>query len=179
MPTPFAKSPWLTVEGVVLILLGIAAFFAPLIAGLAAAILFAWILLMAGALGVVSAFGAPHAAHQGWSLLSAAIAIVVGVLLLFNPLIGAVTLSLFIAAYLVLDGAALIGLAFDQRKRGAPGWGWLLATGVLDILLGVFILLMSAIGATVLIGFIIGIDLVAAGVALLAMRRLTGRSSAA
>lgn len=166
------KSPWLTIEGVLLILLGIAALVMPLMAGLAATLVFAWILILTGMIGLISAFAGRAHAHLGWSLASAIVALAIGVILLFYPLAGAVALTLIIGAYLLLDGVVLIGLALDHRRRGIRPWGWLLASGLIDVLLAAFILFMSAIGSAVLIGVMVGLSLIFAGIALLLVQRM-------
>jgi uncharacterized membrane protein HdeD (DUF308 family) len=165
------RSPWLTIEGVLLILLGIAALVMPLMAGLAATLVFAWILILTGMIGLISAFAGRAHAHLGWSLASAVIALAVGVVLLLYPLAGAVALTTVIGVYLLLDGIALIGLALDHRRRGIGPWGWLLASGVIDLLLAAFIVFMSAIGSAVLIGVLVGLSLIFAGIALLLVQR--------
>ncbi|MDB5483750.1 MAG: hypothetical protein JWO83_4803 [Caulobacteraceae bacterium] len=165
------KSPWLTIEGVLLILLGIAALIMPLMAGLAATLVFAWILILTGMIGLISAFAGRAHAHLGWSLASAIIALLIGIILLVYPLVGAVALTAVIGAYLLLDGIALIGLALDHRKRGIRPWAWLLASGLIDVLLAALIFFMSAVGSAVLIGFIVGLSLIFAGVALLLIQR--------
>lgn len=165
------KSPWLTIEGVLLIVLGVAALLMPFMAGLAASLVMAWILILTGVVGLVSAIAGRAHAHLGWSLVSAFLALAVGVALLVFPLVGAVIITIFVGAYLLLDGVALIGLAFDHRRRGVGRWGWLLASGALDILLAAVILFMDAIGSAVLIGVVIGFSLIFGGVALLAAHR--------
>ena len=169
------KSPWLTIEGVLLILLGIAALVMPLMAGLAATLVFAWILILTGMIGLISAFAGRSHAHLGWSLASAVIALAIGVVLFLYPLAGAVALTTVIALYLFLDGVALIGLALDHRRRGIGPWGWLLASGVIDLALAVVIFFMSAIGSAALIGFIVGLSLIFAGIALLLVQRAAAR----
>ena len=62
-------------------------------------------------------------------------------------------------------------------RRNLKPWAWLMASGVLDLALAAIILFMSAIGSAVLIGFVIGLSLVAAGVALLATHRKTAKSA--
>ena len=170
-----AKSPWLTIEGVLLILLGIAALVMPLMAGLAATLVFAWILILTGMIGLISAFAGRDHAHLGWSLASAIIALVIGVILFFYPLAGAVALTLIIGAYLFLDGIALIGLALDHRRRAVGPWGWLLASGLIDLGLAAVILFMSAIGSAVFVGIMVGLSLIFAGVALLLVQRAASR----
>jgi uncharacterized membrane protein HdeD (DUF308 family) len=169
------KSPWLTIEGVLLILLGIAALVMPLLAGLAATLVFAWILILTGVIGLVSAFAGRAHAHLGWSLASAIIALIIGVVLLIYPLAGAVALTTVIGVYLLLDGIALIGLALDHRKRAIGPWGWLLASGVIDLVLAALIFFMSAFASAVFIGVMVGISLIFAGISLLMLHRAVAR----
>ncbi|HEY1752087.1 MAG TPA: DUF308 domain-containing protein [Caulobacteraceae bacterium] len=160
-------APWFIVEGVLLIVLGLLAAALPGLTGVAGATVFGWVLVLAGVFGLVTVLGSRHHAHLTLSLVSGIVALVVGLLIVWRPLIGAVALAICIAAYLLIDGAALIGLALDQRKRGGRRWGWLLTAGVVDLLLGLVILLMGPLGDSVLLGIIIALDLIVAGVALL------------
>jgi len=166
-----AKSPWLTIEGVALVVLGVLALIAPLAAGVAAAVMIGWILILSGIIGLISAFSGRLHAHREWGVLSAAIALIIGLLILINPIVAAVGVTILLGAYLFVDGVALLGLAFDQRKRAANRWVWLAASGVLDLILAVVLLTLNPAGATFLIGLIIGLDLIAAGAALLLIHR--------
>jgi uncharacterized membrane protein HdeD (DUF308 family) len=166
-----AKSPWLTIEGIALVVLGVLALILPLAAGLAAAVVIGWILIISGIIGLVSAFSGHLHAHRNWGVLSAAIALIVGLLLLINPLAGAVGITILLGAYLFVDGVALLGLALDQRRRTSSRWVWLAASGVLDLVLAVIILTLNPVGAAFVIGLIIGVDLIAAGAALLLIHR--------
>jgi len=165
------RSPWLTLEGVLLVVLGLAALWLPFAAGLAVALVLGWILLLSGGAGLISAVVGRDHLHLGWGLASAAIALVIGLVILLFPLVGAVGLSLLIGIYLLTDGVALIGAALDQRRRAARRWGWLMASGVADVLLAVLVILLSAAGSAVLLGVIIGIDLLLAGIALIVLHR--------
>ena len=165
------RSIWFTIEGILLVILGIFALLAPLFAGLALALALGVLLVVAGVVGLISAIAGKAHSHQGWSLLSAVIALVVGLLLLISPLSGAVAITLLIGAYLLLDGISLIGLSLDHRRRGDRAWAWLLVAGIVDIILAAFIVFLSAAGSAVLIGFIVGLDLIVAGVALLMLHR--------
>jgi len=176
---------WFAVEGVILILLGIVAFVLPAAAGLAAALVLGWILLVSGIVGLVALLVTKGAAHAGWGFLSALIALVAGLLLLFHPFAGAVSIAVLIAAYLLLDGIALVLLGVDLRRRGAQAWLWVVLSGIVDWLLAVLIFAVSPAGAPLVLGLLVGIDLVAAGFALLRLSaglrsriyRSTGRFS--
>jgi uncharacterized membrane protein HdeD (DUF308 family) len=164
-----SAAPWFIVEGVLLIVLGGLAAALPAMAGVAGALVFGWVLVLAGVFGLGSVLGARRHAHLAFSIISALVALAVGLLILWQPLIGAVTLAIFIAAYLLVDGVALIGLAWDQRGRGARGWGWLLVSGVVDVLLAILVLALGPLSSAVLLGFIIAIDLAIAGLALITL----------
>jgi len=166
-----ARSRWLTIEAIALIVLGALAIIFPLFTGIAIAILVGWLLVVVGILGLVAAVAGRDHVHLVWSVASAVIAILAGLLLLFHPLFAAVALTVVVAAYLLFDGVTLIGLGLDQRKRGASRWRWVFGSGCVDVLLAVLLLALSGVGSAVLIGVIVGIDLIAAGIGLLAVHR--------
>jgi uncharacterized membrane protein HdeD (DUF308 family) len=151
--------------------LGIAALLLPLAAGVAASLVFGIILLLSGLLGLAASFASGGRHPRGWSLLSAVIALVVGVVLLINPLAGALGLTLLLSVYLLVDGLALIGMALSHRRRVTGRWSWLLGSGLLDLVLAVILISLNAIGSAVVIGFIVGIDLIVAGIALFLFQR--------
>ena len=159
--------------GALLLLATPPSFFAAMVPYLVlfATLVFAWILILTGMIGLISAFAGRSHSHLGWSLASAVIALAIGGALFAYPLAGAVAMTWVIGAYLLMDGVVLIGLGLDHRKRGLAQWGWLLASGGIDLLLAAFILFMSAIGSAVLVGVIVGLSLMAAGVAMLAAHR--------
>jgi uncharacterized membrane protein HdeD (DUF308 family) len=171
------RSTWLTVEGVLLILLGIFALLAPLFAGLALAVTVGIILVVVGAVGLISAFAGRRHVHYGWSLASAAIALIVGLVILIWPLAGAAAFTLVLGAYLLFDGISMIMLALDHRRRSDRHWGWLLAAGIVDLLLAGVLITLSAAGSAVVIGFIVGLDLIVAGIALLMLHRRAARTA--
>lgn len=178
MADPATKSNWLTIEAVGLIVLGALAIVFPFFTGLAFGVFLGWVLIIVGVLGIVSAIAGRDHAHLGWSIASAVVAIIAGVLLVLHPLFAAVAITLVVAAYLLIDGVALAALGLDQRKRGAPRWHWVFGAGVADIVLGVLILILSGAGSAILVGVIIGIDLIIAGVSLLAVHRSATTPSA-
>src|SRR5437762_11359353 len=73
------------VEGIVLIVLGLLAIVLPVVASLAVAIMIGWLFLVSGLLGLLTTFWLRHAPGFWWSLLSAALAITIGVILLASP----------------------------------------------------------------------------------------------
>jgi uncharacterized membrane protein HdeD (DUF308 family) len=172
------RSSWLTIEAIVLIVLGILAIVFPLFAGIALALVIGWVFVVSGVVGLISAIAGRDHAHLGWSIASAVIAVLFGLLLLLHPLFAAVAITLLLAAYFLFDGVTLVGLGLDQRKRGSLRWRWMVGAGVLDIVFGVLTFSLGALGSAALIGVIVGIDLIIAGASLLAVHRFQAAAPA-
>ncbi|MEI9915041.1 MAG: HdeD family acid-resistance protein [Methylovirgula sp.] len=113
------------VEGIVLIILGFAAIAVPFIATLTFTIFFGWLLLISGVVGLVSTFSLRPAAGFWWSLLSAILAIAVGFLLIARPGQGAVSLTLLLIIFFIIEGFSSIIFATEYRQNspaaGADG----------------------------------------------------------
>jgi uncharacterized membrane protein HdeD (DUF308 family) len=157
---------WFIVEGVLLILLGVLAAALPAFAGLAAALTFGWVLVLCGILGFVGLIASRGHLHPVWSVVSALVAVIAGALVIWAPLAGVLSLALLIAAYLLVDAFASIALAFDQRRRAARGWGWMILSGLISLVLAGFIVFLRPVGDAVLVGFVVAIDLIIGGIAL-------------
>jgi uncharacterized membrane protein HdeD (DUF308 family) len=162
-------APWFIVEGILLIALGAVAAGLPVVAGVAAALVFGWVLILSGIFGIVTLFAARAHTHIIWGGVSSAIAMLVGVLVVVFPLAGAVGLATLVAAYLVVDAIAMVGLALHQRQHGGWGWIWLLVAAIASLALAAFVMLLSAQGDATLVGIIVAIDLVVGGIALVSL----------
>jgi uncharacterized membrane protein HdeD (DUF308 family) len=156
-------------EGIILAILGILALLAPVLASIAATTLFGWILLISGVVGLISTVRARHAAGFGWSLASALLGIVAGALLLGWPLQGVLTLTAVLIAFLALEGIVSIFYAIEHRRALSGRWGWMLASGVIDLCLAAVILTGLPGTALWVLGVILGINLIFGGWALIAM----------
>jgi uncharacterized membrane protein HdeD (DUF308 family) len=156
-------------EGIVLVALGILAVLAPVIASVAAAAFFGWLLLVSGLVGLFSTLRARNAPGFWWSLLSALLAMVAGALLLGWPVQGALSLIAVLIAFLFLEGVLSILYAFEHRGGLSGRWGWLLASGVVDVVLAG--LLFAGLPGTALwaLGLLLGINLLFGGWALIFM----------
>ncbi len=159
----------LLIEGVVLVVLGLAAIAIPMWAGLAATIYLGWVLLIGGGVGLVATLRARQAPGFGWALLSAVLALVAGGLLLWNPLQGLVTLTYVLIAFFVIDGFAMIFFGISHRRELSQRWEWLLVNGFIDLLLAAFILTGLPGAFAWALGLLLGIDLVFGGSSLIAM----------
>ena len=156
-------------EGVLLVVLGLASIAIPLFAGLATAILLGWVLLVAGIVGLISTFRTRGAPGLAWSLLSAVVAIVAGVILLANPLAGLVTLTYVLTAYFIADGVFVIVLAFSHRRELSGRWEWMLINGLVDLILAAIIISGMPGSFLWVLGALVGIDLLFGGTSLIGM----------
>lgn len=157
------------IEGIILIILGSAAIIVPPIASLAVAITLGWIFLVVGIVGLVTAIAGRTAPGFWWALLSSIITIVAGVALIGFPVIGAVSITFVLTAYLVIDGVLMVFFAIDHRRELSQRWIMLMINGILDLALAAIIILALPASALWALGIIIGIDLVFGGFSLVAM----------
>lgn len=156
-------------EGIALLVLGFLAILIPNVASIAVEIVIGWVLLLSGVFGLISTFRLRGAPGFGWSLLSAVIAIVAGIVLLAWPLSGVVSLTLILTAFLTLEGIASIMLALQSRHGFSARWGMLLFSGLIDLGLAALIFLGLPGTAAWAIGLLVGINMVFGGSALISM----------
>ncbi len=156
-------------EGIILVILGILAIVVPPIATIAVEVLIGWLLLMSGIVGLISTFRTRGAPGFGWSLLSAVIGTVAGIVLLAWPLSGALSLTLILTVFLVLEGVVSILYALEHKRELSGRWGMMLFSGVVDLFLAAIIFAGLPGTAAWAIGLLVGINLVFGGSALIAM----------
>jgi len=166
------------VEGVVLVVLGATAMVIPALATIAMTIIVGWLVLVSGVIGLFTTFSMRAAPGFWWSLLSALLAIVVGVLLLAAPLSGALSLTLLLVAFFIIEGAVSIMFAFDHKRELSGQWGWMLVSGIVDLMLAALVFAGLPSSAAWAIGLLVGINMVFGGCALIAMA-LHARKAAA
>jgi uncharacterized membrane protein HdeD (DUF308 family) len=152
---------WFVVLGVALIVLGMVALGSVVIASLAVAVAFGVLLLLGGLAESVGAFWC-----RGWSgfflhLLSGVLSIVVGMLFVRVPAGALAALTLLVACFLMVGGIFKIVAAVGYHFAT---WGWTLASGVIDLVLGVLIWQEWPASALWVIGLFVGINLLFRGV---------------
>jgi uncharacterized membrane protein HdeD (DUF308 family) len=159
----------LLAEGIILCVLGLGAIVVPPLAGLATTFFLGWLFLVAGLVGLFFTFRARSAPGFGWSLLSAAAALVAGGLLLWDPFQGLATLTIVLTAYFIVDGCAIVFLSLAHRRELQGKWQWMLLNGVTDLILAAII--VSGFPGTLVwaLGLLVGMDMLFGGAALIAM----------
>jgi uncharacterized membrane protein HdeD (DUF308 family) len=157
------------IEGIVLVILGIAAVILPPVATLAVTILVGWLFLISGIMGLVTTFWMRHAPGFWWSLVSALLGIVVGIWLLARPLTGIFSLTLLLITFFVIEGVASIMFAVEHRRISSGNWAWMLLSGIVDLVLAVLIFVGLPSTAAWAVGLLVGVNLLFGGSALIAM----------
>jgi uncharacterized membrane protein HdeD (DUF308 family) len=157
------------VEGILLVVLGLLAVAVPVLAGLTVAIVFGWLFLISGIVGLFTTFAMRHAPGFWWSLLSAVLGIVVGGWLLVQPGLGLVSLTYLLIAFFIIEGVATIMFALEHRRALSGRWGWMLVSGIVDLFLAAVIL--AGLPGTVewALGLIVGINMVFGGASMIGM----------
>lgn len=157
------------VEGVVLVVLGMLAILVPQLATLGVTILLGWLFFISGIVGLFTTFMMRQAPGFWWSLISAILGIGAGVVLLARPVSGAVSLTLVLIAFFIIEGVASIMFALDYRRRLARHWGWMLFSGVIDLVLAAMIFTGLPATAAWALGLLVGINMIFGGCALVSI----------
>jgi uncharacterized membrane protein HdeD (DUF308 family) len=166
-------------EGGALVALGLLAIIIPSIGGGSVTLFLSWLFLISGAIGLLTTYWARHLPGFWWSLVSALLAIIVGVVLIANraqdlygglmgwPFATVGPLRMILVFFFLIEGAASIMFASEHRHAGR--WAGMLASGILDILLACVIIFDLPGSSAWSMGLLIGINMIAGGVSLIAM----------
>jgi uncharacterized membrane protein HdeD (DUF308 family) len=157
---------WSIAAGVALVALGLLAVAMPFLFTIAFNYAFGALLVVSGVVHAVHAHKARRWTGTLLRLLVAALYVIAGVVIFVHPLAGALALTLVLSAFLLAAGVTRILLAYHLRPF--PGWGLSLASGILSVLLGGFLLFEWPSTALWAIGLYVGVDLLLAGSALIA-----------
>ncbi|RSU48935.1 DUF308 domain-containing protein [Sphingomonas sp. S-NIH.Pt15_0812] len=160
VPPAGAGWAWILASGILSLLLGVLAFLWPFAATYAATLVIAALFLAAGLVSLgAGLFGKGHGT-RGYAIGFGLVSLIIGGLMLFEPMTGAFSLTLMVAVWLAVRGAMEIGFGFRLRQ----GKALMLALGVINILLAIFVLATLPVSALTLPGFILGISFLMSGV---------------
>jgi uncharacterized membrane protein HdeD (DUF308 family) len=150
-------STWFLVLGIALVILGMIAIGWAVATTIVSVIFLGWLLIIGGVLHVIHGFK-----HRPWSgffinLLAGVLYAVAGFVMVANPALAAVTLTLLIAMILIVAGLFRLFVAFSTPLDHR---GWLILNGVVSILLGVMIWRSWPVSGLWVIGMFVGIDMI-------------------
>jgi uncharacterized membrane protein HdeD (DUF308 family) len=164
-------------QAVVMIILGVLAVGAPVVATITIDYFVGWLFLISGVIGLIALFSAHDIPAFLWTLVTAALSIAASVLLLSRPVVGALSLTLVLVALFVAEGVFQIAASLGYRHAMASTWGWLLVSGIADLLLAAVIIIGWPMTALWALGLLVGINLITSGFAIM-MAALAGRDVA-
>ena len=160
----------MTILGIVLVLLGAMAIAAPLFTGLSVALLLGMLLLAAGAIKILWAVRDQRGMG---SIIWGALTVLAGIAILARPGAALASLTLIFAAYFFVSGILEAWIAMQSKP--APGWGWALFGGIVSVVLALMVWTGFPTSAAWLVGTLVGIKLLFAGMTVLTLKRAVNK----
>ena len=157
-------SLWYLIQGALMILGGILALIYPIVSSVAVVLFLGWVLIVSGVVQGISLIDARNVPHFWLQLVSVILSIVVGLLLIRNPEQGLLTITLLLIVFFMVEGFSKV--IFSLTIRPFPNWGWILVSGIIGILLSLFLWANLPVTAIWLLGLLVGIQLISEGAAL-------------
>jgi uncharacterized membrane protein HdeD (DUF308 family) len=144
---------WLVLlRGILAILFGLFALFAPATALLALVYVFGAYAILDGITAVVT--GVRHRKSEGhwvWTVVQGVISIAAGIVAFVWPGVTVLAILFVIAFWLIVSGIAEIMQSFQMRKRASRTWGWMLAAGIISVLFGIALIVQPSAGLLTLL----------------------------
>lgn len=153
-------------QGVLLVLAGVLALVYPLMTNVALAVFLGWMLLFSGIVQAVTLIGGSKTPDFWLQLISAVLSVIVGFLFLRNPAVAVGALVMLMSVFFMIEGISKT--VFSLTIRPFPNWGWVLASGILGILIAAWLLANPGM-SLLLLGILVGVQLIAEGLALATM----------
>ncbi len=156
-----ASSNGLLWLGLAMSLVGIAAIIFPMISTLVATLLVGWVFIFAGALMFVGAFSIHGTGPFFGALLLSLVTLAGGAFLVFNPLAGALALTVVVAFIFMIEGAVELSFAFEIRPH--TGWLGMLVSAIASIILALVIAAGLPGISVIVLGVLLGINFLTTG----------------
>lgn len=148
---------WFLLLGIVLIGLGIFAIAASTAVTIVSIVILGSLLLFGGVIQIGYAFWTREWSGFFLSLLTGILYTITGFLLVAHPAVGAVSLTLLLAAFYMVGGLfSIVGSLMMRFEQ----WGWALFSGIIKFVLGLLIWLGWPETGLWVFGLFIGLDLI-------------------
>jgi len=109
-------------QGVAMVILGVIAIIWPVITTFAVDIYIGFLFLISGIVGLIALFAAEDVPAFLWTLLTAALSLIAGVLLLWKPAAGAASLTIVLTAFFIVEGIFQIAASISYRNAIPDSW---------------------------------------------------------
>ena len=160
----------LALAGILCIVAGIAVFAFPLESYVTLSILFGVLLLLVGAAKLIAAStSANFFMMRGYVIVSGVLDLLIGIFLCVYPGVTLMALPIMMGFWMMYNSFVLIGFAGDFDTFGVPGSGWVIAGGILLLVLSILVLVnpLGAGIATVVV--LAGVGLTVFGILLISL----------
>ncbi|MDX2438350.1 MAG: HdeD family acid-resistance protein, partial [Acidobacteriota bacterium] len=147
--------------GVLTVIFGIIAIASPYLVGVTVSMFVGILLLGSGVAQIVHAVKSRQWGTGIWGTVIGLLGVAAGLLMIFRPVVGLLSMTLLLAFYFLIDGISEIIAAFKIKPD--QGWGWVLFNGVIAVLLGLMIWRQWPISGAWAIGVLVGIHIVFSG----------------
>jgi len=164
---PRAKWGWFVALGVIMLIAGFIALTNIFVATVVSALYVGAMMLVAGIAQVIEAFQVRHWGAFFFWLVSGLLYAVAGLFALWNPALAAGALTLLLAISLIVAG--ILRIVIGLRFRPASGWGWIVSSAVITLIVGVILALGWPANTTFVLGIFLAVDLTFQGVAMIAL----------
>ena len=158
---------WIVALGVVTVIAGFLAMGSPWASGLGVVVFIGVAMAIGGVARTIGAFSAGSFGQGTLAFIGGMLTVWVGLVLTGRPGIGLATLTLLLGGYLLVDGISSAVLAFHVRPES--GWGFMLASAVMGVILGFLLLREWPLSGLWAIGTLVGINLLFTGFSLISV----------
>jgi uncharacterized membrane protein HdeD (DUF308 family) len=150
-----------TVWAILLIVFGFLAICLPIATSLGVVVVIAWLIVLSGGFQFIHAFQSKGAGSIIWKVFVAILYLIVGIYFLMNPLVGVAGFTLALAIFFVIEG--VVDLVAYSQNRNARGAGWILADGIITLILGALVWKQWPSSSMWVIGTLVGISMIMTG----------------
>jgi uncharacterized membrane protein HdeD (DUF308 family) len=153
--------------GMLLIILGFFAVMAPTFTGIGVTILIGMMLLTSSIIEIVFAFKSKSFGQGILKFLFGAIGVIAGIIILFTPMFGLGVLTIMMVAFFL--GAGILEIIHSFSMKDQDGWGWLIFSGIVSILLAIFLIAQWPASGIWAVGIFVGVRILMHGVVLVSV----------
>lgn len=152
---------WLLALGILFVVLGCIGLGMLVGLTLASMLFLGVLLIIAGCSQFIDVFKAKQWKAVAWHALIAALYIMGGCIVIYDPFLASTLITALLGSVLVIIGLTRFIMAI--KLKGSPGWIWLLLAGIVAALLGIMILMKWPVSGLWVIGLFIAIEMIVDG----------------
>lgn len=142
------KNWWISILlGIVYIFAGMWVFRTPLTSYISLSIIFSVFIFISGILEIIFFISNRKEIDSwGWYLAGGILDLIIGILLMSNPVMTMAILPLYVGFWLLFRGIMTIGISIQSKSFGISSWGWMLVSGIATIIFSILVLANPIIG---------------------------------